>query len=196
MVIPLLTTPTACHVRDSSGGLRVWDAESGELHRELEGFGGRCVKSLASFLSPDGQQPSLVPGWYGGQLRVYDPEAGSVLHRLQGQAAIQELACIASSSAAPHHSRLVSVSSDGTAMVWDGETGEMLAKLRGWEDPVTCVAVWKEHTGATTVSPRIQGDGVGWRGLCTPPRPRRGLTYRALAGLQVGGGAHPPAGGP
>jgi WD40 repeat protein len=135
-------------VSDEGGSLKVWDEESGEPHRELEGFEGEPVMGLASFLSPDGQQPRLVAGSSVGQLRVYDPETGSTLHRLEGHAsAISDLACIASSSAAPHHPRLVSVSSDGTAKVWDGETGEMLAKLRGHERPVTCVAVWKEHTG-------------------------------------------------
>jgi WD40 repeat protein len=126
----------------------VWDAESGELHRDLEGFEGEPVMGLASFLSPDGQQPTLVAGSSVGRLRVYDPEAGSTLHRLEGHAsAITGLACIASSSAAPHHPRLVSVCSGGTALVWDGETGERLTDLRGHERPVTCVAVWKEHTG-------------------------------------------------
>jgi WD40 repeat protein len=127
----------------------VWDEESGELHRDLEGFGcAYCVTALASFLSPDGQQPSLVAGSQSGELRVYDPEAGSVLHRLDGHTKrIQDLACIASSSAAPHHPRLVSASDDGTAKVWHGETGEMLADLEGHGAVVMAVAVWKEHTG-------------------------------------------------
>jgi WD40 repeat protein len=61
--------------------------------------------------------------------------------------AVRSLACIASSSAAPHHPRLVSGSLDDTAKVWDGETGELLADLGKHRGPVTCVAVWKEHTG-------------------------------------------------
>jgi WD40 repeat protein len=132
----------------------VWDAESGELHRELVGFGGYSVVDLATFLSPDGQQPRLVAGSGSGHVRVYDPEAGSVLHRLKGRDyvrahhdSVTALACIASSSAAPHHPRLVSASYDGAVKVWDGETGEMLADLRGHGGPVKTVAVWKEHTG-------------------------------------------------
>jgi hypothetical protein len=42
----------------------VWDEESGELHRELKGFGSWAVTALATFLSPDGQQPRLVAGSY------------------------------------------------------------------------------------------------------------------------------------
>jgi WD40 repeat protein len=126
----------------------VWDEESGELHRQLEGFPGGQVEALATFLSPDGQQPRLVAGSYGGTLLVYDPEAGSVLHYLEGHAdAITDLACIASSSAAPHHPRVVSGSDDGFAKVWDGETGEWLAELRGEGSQMMAVAVWKEHTG-------------------------------------------------
>jgi WD40 repeat protein len=147
-VVPLLTTWTACHVRDSEGWLTVWDAESGVLHRQLEGLRDRCVAALATFLSADGQQARLVAGSFGGHLRVYDPEASSVLHRLRGHAGgTTDLACIASSSAAPHHPRLVSAGLDGTARVWDGETGEMLGELRGRDGGVVAVAVWKEHTG-------------------------------------------------
>jgi WD40 repeat protein len=126
----------------------VWDEESGELHRELEGFPGRVVDTVATFLSADGQQPRLAAGSVDGLLAVYDPEAGSVLHRLDGHTnAVRRLACIASSSAAPHHPRLVSGSLDDTAKVWDGETGEMLADLGKHRGPVLSVAVWKEHTG-------------------------------------------------
>jgi WD40 repeat protein len=126
----------------------VWDEESGELHRELEGLEGHDVEALATFLSPDGQQVRLVAGSGRGHLKVYDPDAGSVLHDLEGHAdIITGLACTASSSAAPHHPRLVSASLDGTAKVWDGETGERLADLRGHQGSVFSVAVWKEHTG-------------------------------------------------
>jgi WD40 repeat protein len=135
----------------------VWDEESGELHRELEGFAdaeNNGVSALVSFLSADGKQPRLMAGSSGGELRVYDPEAGSVLRRLQGRTQVKahgdgvfDLACIASSSAAPHPARLVSTSWDGTAKVWDGETGELLANLRDHGGAVRSVAVWKEHTG-------------------------------------------------
>jgi WD40 repeat protein len=135
-------------VSNAHARIKVWDAESGVLHRELEPVAGFSVTALASFLSPDGQQPRLVAGSSIGDLRVYDPEAGSVLHRFKGyDCEITNLACIASSSAAPHHPRLVSTSWDGTAKVWDGETGERLADLRGHTGGMRAVAVWKEHTG-------------------------------------------------
>jgi WD40 repeat protein len=141
-------TALDCLVRDGVGGLKVWDEESGALHREFEPLMSFRLTVLASFLSADGQQPRLVAGASNGQLRIYDPEAGSLLHQLHGHASyLADVACIASSSAAPHHPRLVSASYDGTAKVWDGETGEMLADLPGHEGPVTAVAVWKEHTG-------------------------------------------------
>jgi hypothetical protein len=119
------------------------------------------VSALASFLSPDGQQPRLVAGAPNGQLWVYDPEAGSVMHRLEGHKdLIFDLACIASSSAAPHHPRVVSASYDRSAKVWDGETGEMLADLGGHAGPVRSVAVWKEHTGGHDRIALADDDGV------------------------------------
>jgi WD40 repeat protein len=126
----------------------VWDEESGELHRELEDFGGYMVTALGCFLWADGQQPRLVAGSGRGHVRVYDPEAGLVLHRLDGHDdTIAGLACIASSSAAPHHPRLVSTCYDGAVQLCDGETGGLLADLRGHEGWVSSVAAWKEHGG-------------------------------------------------
>jgi WD40 repeat protein len=126
----------------------VWDEESGQLHRELQGPRDFLLDVLASFRSADGQQARVVAGWSDGNMWVYDPEAGSALHHLQGHTSdIADLVCIASSSAAPHHPRLVWTSWDGTAKVWDGETGERLADLLGHGAGVRSVAVWKEHTG-------------------------------------------------
>jgi WD40 repeat protein len=128
----------------------VWDAESGELHRELEGFEGSNATTMETFPSADGQQLRLAVGSSGGDVRVYDPEAGSVLHRLHGHhiCMVRCLACIASASAAPHHPRIVSASADGTTMVYDGETGALLADLRErGKAAVWSVVVWKEHVG-------------------------------------------------
>jgi WD40 repeat protein len=134
------------HVREAEGILRVWDAESGQLHRQLEGSEGNAIMALASFVSADGQQARLVVGSWEGHVRMYDPEAGSVLLHVRGHDyAIVDLACIVSSSAPPHHSRLVAACSDRTAQVWDGETGDYLADLGGNGGPVTSVVVWKEH---------------------------------------------------
>jgi WD40 repeat protein len=171
----------------------VWDEESGELHRELEGFPGGQVGALATFPSADAQQARLVAGSYGC-LRVYEPEAGSVLHHLSGHTCdITALACIASSSAAPHHPRLVSASWDGTALVWDGETGERLADLPGHEAGVMSVAVWKEHTGEG------EHDRIATAGYAGQARLWDGETLTLLhdlhGGLPIGGGANPPAGG-
>jgi WD40 repeat protein len=138
--------PCVC-LRNAIGGLKVWDEETGVLHRELEGPGS-SVSVLATFLSADGQQARLVVG-KGARLRVYDPEAGLVLRHIDGHTShIAALAFIESSSAAPHHPGLVSTSWDGTAKVWDGETGEMLGDLEGHRTGLeVSVAVWKEHHG-------------------------------------------------
>jgi WD40 repeat protein len=148
VAVTSVTVPTACHVRNVGAGLKVWDEESGELHRELEGFEGTYFTALATFLSPDGQQPRLVAGSSGGDLVIYDPEAGSVLHRRRGHTHyIADLACIASSSATPQGPRVISASYDHTAEVCDGETGGLLAGWQAHEGSVTSVAVWREHHG-------------------------------------------------
>jgi WD40 repeat protein len=181
-------------VRFAIGGLKVWDEESGELHRQLVGAGDVHVSALATFLSPDGQQPRLVAGSNDGQLHVYDPEAGSVLHRLEGNSSeITNLACIASSSAAPHHPRLVSASCDNTATVWDGETGEWLADLGGHRGKVTDVAAWTEHTeGHDRIATCDLGSKVVvWGGEAFTPLRAFGCSspWRLLA-FKSAGGAH------
>jgi WD40 repeat protein len=151
----------------------VWDEESGELHRELADFGVyTSVTALATFPSPDGQQPRLVAGSSRGHVRVYDPEAGLTLHHLkigrdlaraqaraQNNNGITALACIASSSAAPHHPRLVSACYDGSVEVWDGETGERLGGLEA--NALLSVAAWKEHTGEGEHDRIAAGDNGG-----------------------------------
>jgi WD40 repeat protein len=147
----------------------VWDEDSGELHRELQGPRESLWDVLACFLSANGQQPRVAAGLFDGLLTVYDPEAGSALHHLEGHTHdIADLACIASSSAAPHHPRLVSASWSGMAKVWDGETGEWLADLGGHAGGTRPVAVWKEHTGATTASPRQAVMSMSGCGMARP----------------------------
>jgi WD40 repeat protein len=142
-------TVTACLLRRDDGwGLRVWDEETGELHRELEGLEGSPVWALAYFLSADGQQARLVAGWYNGRLWVYDPETGSILHHLDAHTHyVTDLVCIDSSFAPLHHPRVLSALYEGTARVWDGETGELLAELHREGQMVWSVAAWKDHTG-------------------------------------------------
>jgi WD40 repeat protein len=134
--------------RDEAGDLKVWDEETGALHRQVDAPERYPVIVMSHFMSADGQSVRLVAGSSGDHLRVYDPEAGSELHRLEGHTSeMTKLTCIASSSAPPHHPRLVSASCDSTATLWDGETGEKLAVLRGHQDAIRSLAVWKEHTG-------------------------------------------------
>jgi hypothetical protein len=175
----------------------VWDEESGQLHRELEGFGGFCVSALASFLSPDGQQPRLVVGSGSGHVRVYDPEEGSMLHGLAGHdGLITSLACIASSSAAPQGPRVVSTSWDGTAKVWDGETGVRLANLRGHQEVFISVVVWKEHRGGHDRIATTGDDGrlKVWDGeaftLLRDVRQRGGHATTQLLPFKSAEGAH------
>jgi hypothetical protein len=177
-VLPPVTEGFNCLSGIPRGSSRY--AESGALHRELEGFGGFHVSALATFVSPDGHQPRLVAGAIVKQLRIYDPEAGSVLHHLDGHTdSIADLACIASSSDAPHHPRLVSAFYR-TAKVWDGETGGRLADLLVPGGPVRSVAVWGEHTGGH--------DRIAVAGYDGHIKVWDGETFTLLHDLDCGGG--------
>jgi hypothetical protein len=52
----------------------VWDAESGQLHRELEGFTMSWVTAMTTFTSANGQEARLAAGSPEGRVRIYDPE--------------------------------------------------------------------------------------------------------------------------
>jgi WD40 repeat protein len=124
------------------GRLKVWDEDSGQLHRELVALEAELT-ALVSYLSSDRQHARLVA--VCRDLCVYDPEEGVILHRLLGHTEfVHQVVCLDSSSAAPHHPRIVSASWDGTVKVWDGETGERLADLDA-TTKVYSVAVWKER---------------------------------------------------
>jgi WD40 repeat protein len=157
----------------------VWDEESGQLHRELQGASA-SLEVLITFISADGQQARLVAGWSDSSVLVYDPEAGSLLHHLEGHTCnITGLACIASSFAAPHHPRLVSAAYYGGAKVWDGETGELLAELEAHQGGVTSVAVWTQHEeGRDLIATASQNGGLKiWDGEA----------FTLLQNLHVGG---------
>jgi WD40 repeat protein/tRNA A-37 threonylcarbamoyl transferase component Bud32 len=104
----------------ASGTLRVWDARTGELQRELKGHLAP-VGSVA--WSSDGSR--LAGGSADGKVRVWDANSGNTLLELKGHtAAVLHLAW------SKDGSRLASTSLDKTVRVWDAQTGQSLLELK------------------------------------------------------------------
>jgi WD40 repeat protein len=116
----------------ASGGLegvvRVWEAESGRLEREIA-MGGIGINAIA--FSLDGTR--LGSGG-GGSARVWDVASGRELARVGGpDGGFSTLAF------SPDGRRLAGASWAGRIQVWDLETGRRLANLGGNEGQVVAL---------------------------------------------------------
>jgi len=112
-------TPDGNRVVSASSGqpLRVWDVNSGECLRTLEGH-TEPVESVA--LTPDGNR--VVSASDDDTLRVWDVNSGECLRTLEGHTEpVQSVALT------PDGNLAVSASLDNTLRVWDLETGKMIA---------------------------------------------------------------------
>ncbi len=110
--------------------LRLWDARSGELLRQVR---GKVSVGWNAALSPDGTR--AVAGGAGKTLFHYDLERGVELAAMAGHTgAIRGVAF------SPDAQRAVSVGADGTARLWDLAAGGALAVLKVLRRAVTAVA--------------------------------------------------------
>ncbi|KAF8811567.1 WD40 repeat-like protein [Phlegmacium glaucopus] len=110
--------------------VRVWDAKTGRLLRELQGHTGG-VGSVA--FSPDGNQ--IVSGSGDQLVRVWDAKMGEQLSELQGHTEL-----VSSVAFSPNGNNIVSGSYDKSMRVWDVKMGEQLMELKGHTDDVNSVA--------------------------------------------------------
>jgi WD40 repeat protein len=99
---------------------RVWDADSGEMLRELKDGAG--VRNAA--FSPDGRR--IVTASDDRTARVWDAASGEMLRELKGHND-----ALTSAAFGPDGRRIVTASWDQTARVWDAASGEMLRELKG-----------------------------------------------------------------
>ena len=108
----------------ASGGwdskVRIWDASSRKLHRELPGE----VWIWRIDWSPDGRY--LATGDVNGTIRVWNAAAGKLHKTIDDHATTIE-----SLQFSPDGKRLAAGSADSTASVWDVDTGQRLNKLLG-----------------------------------------------------------------
>lgn len=116
-----------------SGGVRVWDVQSGAFSRSLEGDAA-AVTSLS--FSPEGSQ--LAIGRVDSTLGIWRLSDGQVRDRLHGHT--DRLTAVdygvQSLDATPGGYMLASASRDGTVLAWNSGSGRSLALLNLHEGPV------------------------------------------------------------
>jgi WD40 repeat protein len=113
-----------------SGGVRIWDAETGErLHTLSEHY--QPVSALA--FSPDDGR--LVSASFDGHLIVWDTTTGRLRNDLRGHVGL-----VLGVAFSPDGLRLASVGRDKTVRVWEAATGQEVLVLRGNSERSGCVA--------------------------------------------------------
>jgi len=110
--------------------IRVWDADSGRLMRELKGH-NFIIRKLV--FSPDGQK--LASAAPEKTARLWEVGTGKLLGLLEGHT--QEIMDIIFS---PDGKTLASSSRDGTLKLWDAESGALLNSLEGHADGAQTIA--------------------------------------------------------
>jgi hypothetical protein len=132
--------------RCAQGEIILWEGESGEALRTLEGHADAVI-SVA--FAPDGQ--TLASGSWDGTVKLWDAESGEALHTLEGH-----IDAVTSIAFAPDGQTLASGSWDGTVRLWDAASGDLLRTLEGHTDWVTSIAFAPD--GQTLAS--ASGDGT------------------------------------
>ena len=115
----------------SINNVRIWDGESGECLKVLNGH-ERWVNSLT--VSADGKR--VVSGSEDETVRIWDGDTGECLKVLEGHAD-----SVYSVALSPDGRWIVSGSGDTTLRIWDEESGNCLKVLEGHEISVNSVAV-------------------------------------------------------
>ncbi|MCX6899021.1 MAG: AAA family ATPase [Verrucomicrobia bacterium] len=121
--------------------MRVWDLESGQCLRTLE---GHCSWNSVS-VTPDGQR--AVSGGNDNTLRVWDLESGRCLRTLEGHSD-----WVNSVSVTPDGRHAVSGSRGHTLRVWDLESRRCLRTTEGHSGRVNSVSVTPDGRRAVSVS--------------------------------------------
>ncbi|KAF9356607.1 hypothetical protein BGX26_004997 [Mortierella sp. AD094] len=143
----------------ASGGwdrtVRLWDAQTGQLHHILNGHDNRITSVV---YSPTGEQ--IASSSRDETVRLWDANTGQLLHTLDRHTS--EVLCVAYS---PTGTQIASGSSDKTVNLWDAQTGQLLHTMDGHAGDVGSVMyspngeqiasrssdktmrLWNAHTG-------------------------------------------------
>jgi WD40 repeat protein len=124
--------------------LRLWDLESGQTIRPLEGHSG-SVWAVA--VTPDGCRAVSASG--DRTLRLWDLESSQTLRTFEGHAKTLWAVVIT-----PDGRRAVSASDDQTLRLWDLESGKQIATFTGEGSMCSCAVA---PVGQTIIA----GDALG-----------------------------------
>jgi WD40 repeat protein/serine/threonine protein kinase len=111
--------------------MKLWDAESGRLVRQLVGH--PSLVSCVAF-SPDGR--TLAAGDFDGGVRLWEPQSGKTRLECLGH----EKRLIRALAFAPNGKRLASACRDKTIRLWDPETATETLLFKGHREDVRGVA--------------------------------------------------------
>ncbi|KAH8818589.1 WD40-repeat-containing domain protein [Flagelloscypha sp. PMI_526] len=114
--------------------IRLWDSESGEEVRKLNGHTG-YIRSVIFF--PDGKH--IVSGSDDKTIRIWESRSGKEVRRLSGHTG-----SIHSIAFSPDGMRIVSGSEDQTIRVWSARQDEMRANPRVHTDDVLSIVFKRE----------------------------------------------------
>jgi WD40 repeat protein len=115
----------------SGGGVRIWDARTGQLRHELRGHEGRRVTAVV--FHPDGRWLATA-GW-DRTVKLWDTTTGELLHTLRGHHGL-----VSGLAFSPDGRRLASSGiHEKTVKIWDPVTERDILSLRGHTLPCNCV---------------------------------------------------------
>jgi WD40 repeat protein len=115
----------------SHNRVTVWDLESGEVMRKLEGFGGNSYA-----ISPNGR--FMISGQMNNSCQVFDLDRGGLAHYSSAQNHGKVLAVISDD-------QVVSRSSDSNLNVWSLETGQIVNTLEIPNRWINAVAISQDR---------------------------------------------------
>ncbi|MBI1289813.1 hypothetical protein GC173_01025 [bacterium] len=130
-------------------GAFVWDAETGEVLRELVGHAS-IVSSVV--FSPEGSR--VLTGSWDATARLWDMSTGAQVRIFSGHGGT-----VNSVAFSPDGTNVLTGSSDRTSRLWDTETGEVLQTFTGHISTVNSVAFSPDGTRILTGSLSFHFDG-------------------------------------
>ena len=131
LLINMLEAGRSYHIVSGSGdkSIKIWDVETGELVRTLEGHTGIV---LSVCYSPDNKQ--IASGSADQSIKIWNAETGKLVRTLDGHTNWVHSVCYS-----PDDKRIASGSFDQSIKIWDTETGKLIRTLDGHTDWVRSV---------------------------------------------------------